>query len=120
MDLDILIRVCFALFIVAFAGHIFTTWKRIKAIKATHALELKVKYDDGYSKGYRTGWESAHIVNKISLNVRHGKAKLKEPELGELVQHCNSRTDYTFIIHAYNPHSCEHCLDIRHVVLRSN
>lgn len=120
MDLDLLIHVCFGLFILVFFAHIFTTWKRIKALKKIHALELNIQHSKGYSTGYKDGWDQAHIVGKIGINIRYGKVELKEPALGELVQHCNSRTDYEFISHPYWPDSCEHCMDIRQVVLRSN
>lgn len=33
-----------------------------------------------------------------------------------MVQHCNSRTDYEFIKHIYNPDGCVHCKEIEDLI----
>ena len=42
-----------------------------------------------------------------------------EPELGDKMQHCNSRTGYEMIIHGYQPDECTECNLIREVCLYS-
>lgn len=88
---------------------------RNKKLEERHAHEM-IKTA---AKWYRAGWDNATTVSKIDVNVKYGKAELSEPALGQMVTHCNERTGYEFIMHPYDPDTCEHCLDVRQVVLRS-
>lgn len=58
-------------------------------------------------------------VGFLILSIYYFRLHKKAVELAKtlpIVQHCNSRTDYEFIKHRWDPERCVHCKEVQDIL----
>lgn len=50
------------------------------------------------------------------LKTKHKEELSKVRQSLPVVQHCNSRTNYEFIKHQYDPERCKHCKEVQELL----
>lgn len=56
--------------------------------------------------------EELAIARKVAYDHGFISARLSLP----IVQHCNSRTNYEFIKHEWDPEKCKHCKEVQDIL----